>query len=43
MSGGGSRVCKGRMGSKVIVEVDPKEMEEMEQKLEKVREVKLCH
>jgi hypothetical protein len=37
MSGGGKTVCKGRMGSAVISDVDPKELSNMENSLEKVR------
>ena len=36
MSGGGKRVSKGRMGSSVITEVDPKQLEKWESDLEKV-------
>ena len=36
MSGGGSRVCKGRMGSVVVEEFDPKKLEQLESKLAKV-------
>ncbi|KAK2144822.1 hypothetical protein LSH36_727g01027 [Paralvinella palmiformis] len=35
MSGGGSRVSKGRMGSKVVSDVDPEQMQNMEHHLEK--------
>ena len=38
MSGGGSRVCRGKMGSTVITDVDPKAVEEWENQLEKVGE-----
>lgn len=40
MSGGGNRVSKGRMGSSVVVEVDPNELRNLEIKLEKVRVIK---
>ena len=36
MSGGGGRVSKGRMGSSLQVEVDPDELEDMQQRLEQV-------
>ena len=36
MSGGGKTVCKGRMGSKIVTEVDPGELEALETKLQKV-------
>lgn len=36
MSGGGGRVCKGRMGSSLVVDVDPAQLKQMETKLEKV-------
>ena len=37
MSGGGNTVSKGRMGSSVLEEVNPKELEKCEKELEKVR------
>ena len=37
MSGGGGKVCKGRMGSAVVTDIDPKELQSMETKLQKVR------
>jgi hypothetical protein len=37
MSGGGGRICRGKMGSKVIMDVDPKTVEDWEKRLEKVR------
>lgn len=36
MSGGGKTVCRGRMGSSIASEVDPKELNNMENSLEKV-------
>lgn len=36
MSGGGGKVSKGRMGSSVVVEIDPKELQALEKNLEKV-------
>ena len=36
MSGGGTRVSRGRMGSSVLTEVDPKELYKMEQELDEV-------
>lgn len=36
MSGGGSRVCKGKMGSAVVAPVDPKKLAEWEKQLEQV-------
>lgn len=43
MSGGGSRVCKGRMGSKVISDIDPQDMQRMEQQLQqRAEEAKHC-
>ncbi|KAK3094368.1 hypothetical protein FSP39_000811 [Pinctada imbricata] len=36
MSGGGKSVCKGRMGSSLVSEVDPKELSNMENSLEKL-------
>ena len=36
MSGGGKTVCKGRMGSSIASEVDPRELNNMENSLEKV-------
>jgi hypothetical protein len=35
MSGGGKTVCRGRMGSSIASEVDPKELNNMENSLEK--------
>ena len=40
MSGGGTRVCRGKMGSTVITDVDPKVVEEWENQLEKVGETR---
>ena len=37
MSGGGNTVCKGKMGSALVQDVDPKELNTMENTLEKVR------
>lgn len=37
MSGGGTAVCKGKMGSSIVTDVDPKEIANMESSLEKVR------
>ena len=37
MSGGGGRVSKGRMGSRVVEDVNPREVEEMEGQLQQVR------
>ena len=34
MSGGGKKVCKGRMGSSIATDVDPRQLEKMEKKLE---------
>lgn len=36
MSGGGSRVCKGKMGSAVVADVDPKAVEEWQKQLDAV-------
>lgn len=36
MSGGGTRVCKGKMGSAVVVDVDPKDVEEWQKQLDNV-------
>ncbi|KAL3847105.1 hypothetical protein ACJMK2_018035 [Sinanodonta woodiana] len=36
MSGGGKSVCKGRMGSSVVSDIDPKEVANMENKLSKL-------
>ncbi|XP_033759958.1 structural maintenance of chromosomes protein 4-like isoform X2 [Pecten maximus] len=36
MSGGGKSVCKGRMGSAVVADVDPKELNNLENSLEKL-------
>ncbi len=36
MSGGGTKVSSGRMGSSVVVDVDPKELHNMQQELERV-------
>ena len=44
MSGGGGRVCKGKMGSSVVMDVDPKAVEVWEKQLEKVcRAVSFFH
>ena len=37
MSGGGKQVCRGLMGSSLEVDVDHKELDRMEHKLEKVQ------
>ena len=39
MAGGGGRVSKGRMGSRLTEEVDPKILQEMDQKLQKVTQM----
>lgn len=36
MSGGGTKVSRGRMGSSVLTEVDPRELYKMEQELDEV-------
>ncbi len=36
MAGGGKHVWKGRMGSSIVVEVDPRELHKMEAELETV-------
>ncbi|XP_069103456.1 structural maintenance of chromosomes protein 4-like [Argopecten irradians] len=36
MSGGGKSVCKGRMGSAIVSDIDPKELTNMENSLEKL-------
>lgn len=36
MSGGGKSVCKGRMGTALVAEIDPKQLANMENMLEKV-------
>lgn len=36
MSGGGNTVCKGKMGSAAVSDVDPKDVAEMEKTLEQV-------
>lgn len=44
MSGGGSRVCKGKMGSAVVADVDPKAVEEWQKQLDaKAREAAACN
>lgn len=35
MSGGGNKVVKGRMGSSIVSDVSPDQLEAMERKLEK--------
>ena len=40
MAGGGSRVSKGRMGSQVVEDIDPKELDKLESQLEKVTTVR---
>ena len=37
MSGGGKTVCKGRMGSSVVSDVDAKDLANNETKLKKVK------
>jgi hypothetical protein len=34
MSGGGSKVAKGRMGSSIVHDVTPQQLQELERKLE---------
>lgn len=41
MSGGGTRVCKGKMGSAVVVDVDPKDVEDWQKQLDNVSHLKL--
>ncbi|XP_059156870.1 structural maintenance of chromosomes protein 4-like [Physella acuta] len=40
MSGGGTSVCKGKMGSSIVTDVDPKEIANMESSLEKLNQEK---
>ena len=35
MSGGGNKVVKGRMGSSIVSDISPDQLEAMERKLEK--------
>ena len=36
MSGGGGKVCKGRMGASLAEDVDPEQLRQMETKLQQV-------
>lgn len=35
MTGGGSKVVKGRMGSSIVHDITPQQLQELERKLEK--------
>jgi hypothetical protein len=41
MSGGGKSVCKGRMGSSVVSDVDTKDLANNETKMKKVNRLEL--
>ena len=43
MSGGGSRVLKGKMSSTIVQEIDESSMQNLEKQLEKVNNIPLIH
>lgn len=43
MSGGGGKVCKGKMGSSVIVDVDQRTVDDWQKQLEKVCFEHICY
>ncbi|ESP01741.1 hypothetical protein LOTGIDRAFT_176437, partial [Lottia gigantea] len=40
LSGGGNQVCKGRMGSAAVADIDPRQLVEIEKSLEKTLQIK---